>query len=278
MDTIFISFKEEGISSNKFIQRLKKELNLTKIGHAGTLDPFASGLLLIGTGNYTKLLNYFKDLDKTYTGTILFGTETDTFDKTGKIISEEKIEIDFKLLKEIIKANFIGKIKQKPPLYSAIKVKGLPAYKYAKKGLEVELAEKEKFIFYFEIYQTEKSNQFTFEIKVSSGTYIRAIARDLAIKLNTVAILTSLTRIKISSLELENADQKWKIVSDPYKFLNIKKIILSDQIMKNILDDKKIEIFDQEEQMLLATDDDSNHEILIEKLEKYIYKIKKRIR
>ncbi|CRX37307.1 / truB / tRNA pseudouridine synthase B /:185638 Forward [Candidatus Hepatoplasma crinochetorum] len=276
MDRIFIAFKEEGISSNKFIQKLKKELNVNKIGHAGTLDPFASGLLLIGTENYTKLLNYFKDLDKTYVGTILFGKETDTFDKTGKIIKEEKVNINFELLKKIIKDNFIGKIEQKPPLYSAIKIKGISAYKYAQKGLNLELIARERFIYYFKIYRTEKQNEFTFEIKVSSGTYIRAIARDLAIKLNTVAILTSLRRIKIFDLKLE--DQKMKEISDPYKFLNIEKILLSDQLIKNLLNGKLIEILGQEKQILIALSHDHIHEILVEKIRKGVYKIKKRIK
>ncbi|BDV03447.1 MAG: tRNA pseudouridine synthase B [Candidatus Hepatoplasma scabrum] len=278
MDAIFIGFKKEGISSNQFIQNLKKKLNVNKIGHAGTLDPFATGLLIIGTDNYTKLLTYFNNLDKTYLGTFLFGKETDTLDKTGKLIREDKIEVDFSLLKKIISDNFIGKIAQIPPLYSATKWKGLPAYKYALKNIDLNLEAKERFIYSFQIYQTDKKNQFDFKIKVSSGTYIRAIARDLGQKLQISAILLNLKRIKIANLEIKKEENEIEKINDPYQFLNFKKVLLNQEEIKNILNGKEIEILAKKEQILLATDQNNKHEILISKITENIYKIKKRIR
>ncbi|BDV02878.1 tRNA pseudouridine(55) synthase TruB [Candidatus Hepatoplasma crinochetorum] len=278
MDAIFLAFKESGISSNKFIQKIKKNLNLKKIGHSGTLDPFASGILLIGTGNYTKLLHNFNNLDKTYQGTILFGKETDTLDITGKILKEEIVNLDIKKIKKEIKDNFIGDISQVPPIFSAIKIKGKPAYKYAIKGKNIDLEAKKRFIYYFNIYETDKNNEFNFEIKVSSGTYIRSIARDLSFKLNSIAIIKDLKRIKIGNLKIEDPYNKIEKIEDPYEILKIKKIELNIEKTKEILDGKKIEILDYDDLILLAYNKKNNNEIFIQKINKNTYKIKKRIK
>lgn len=278
MDAIFLAFKESGISSNKFIQKIKKNLNLKKIGHSGTLDPFASGILLIGTGNYTKLLHNFNNLDKTYQGTILLGKETDTLDITGKILKEEIVNLDIKKIKKEIKDNFIGDILQVPPIFSAIKIKGKPAYKYAIKGKNIDLEAKKRFIYYFNIYETDKKNEFNFETKVSSGTYIRSIARDLAFKLNSIAIIKNLKRIKIGNLKIDDPYNKIIKIEDPYEILKIKKIELNIEKTKEILDGKKVKILDCDDLILLAYNKKNDNEIFIQKINENIYKIKKRIK
>lgn len=188
--------KNEGCTSYDVIRTFKKTLGIKKIGHSGTLDPFASGVLLVGINNATRLFEFLES-DKTYSAKILFGIETNTDDITGEIIKRHKVipsveEINIKL------KEFIGKINQKPPIFSSIKIKGTRAYDLARQN-KISINEiKEKTV---EIYSIKiisyKDNELELIIHCSSGTYIRSVARDLGSLLNTGACLSYLKRTNI---------------------------------------------------------------------------------
>ena len=214
--------KPTGISSSFVVQKVKKALcsacgQKVKVGHFGTLDPLASGVLPIAVGTATRLFDYAQAKVKVYQATFLFGVETDTFDREGvvtrtsdKIVAREDVQNALK--------GFIGKIEQIPPQYSAKSVNGKRAYQIAREGKEVELAPKQVEIYDFKLLDEKdgkviigsgeyalKPNEFAFEIACGSGTYIRALARDLAASLGTVGYMSSLLRTKSGSFELSDA-------------------------------------------------------------------------
>lgn len=214
--------KPAGISTYDIIRIIKKRTGIKKLGHSGTLDPFAEGVVVILAGQMTRLFNFFSLLTKTYRTFAEFGKKTDTLDITGKVI-ETAQPPDFEIIKENISI-FIGKIKQRPPAYSAVHVNGVRAYELARKGIEPELKEKTVTIYSIDI-NSYKNNILDFEITCSSGTYIRTIADDLAKKCCSAAYLVKLIRKSIGAFTLENAAEIDKISLEnlitPYEGLNI---------------------------------------------------------
>jgi len=190
----------------KVRNRLCKTFNLKKIkvGHAGTLDPLATGLLLICTGKETKKISGYQDMRKTYKGTFKFGETTPSYDletKVNQIYKHDHIEIN-KLIKS--SKNFIGKILQKPPIFSAIKKNGKRSYEYARENKTIELKDREIKIYDFEITKYDRPYA-EFLIECSKGTYIRSIANDYGKSLKSGAFLYSLKRTKIGKYSLKNA-------------------------------------------------------------------------
>ena len=217
---IFLVNKDKGLSSNKAIQKIKKRLNIKKIGHFGTLDPLAEGLLICGINKGTKLSEKFLNLDKSYFSKIMLGIQTTTDDSEGDIIKEKKIQISEKEIIEMTKT-FIGESKQKPPFFSALKHKGKPLYKYAREG---KLIEKEpRDIKIYKILNIFVENAFvSFEISCSKGTYIRSIARDLGDKLECGGHLVELVRLSQGSFNLKDAKKVDDIqISDLIKIENL---------------------------------------------------------
>lgn len=198
--------KPVGISTFDIIRIIKKNTGLKKLGHSGTLDPFAQGLVVVLVGKMTKLFDYFATLPKTYIATAELGRTTDTLDITGTFTSDNGEQIDLPSLKTLSGAckEFTGIIKQRPPIYSAIHVGGKRAYQLAREGLTPVLPEKEKTIHSIEILNYE-NNSFRFETTCSSGTYIRVLAADIAEKCGTKAYLQKLERTSIGGFSLENA-------------------------------------------------------------------------
>ena len=217
---IFLVNKDKGLSSNKAIQKIKKRLDIKKIGHFGTLDPLAEGLLICGINKGTKLSEKFLNLDKSYFSKIMLGIQTTTDDSEGDIIKEKKIQISEKEIIEMTKT-FIGESKQKPPFFSALKHKGKPLYKYAREG---KLIEKEpRDIKIYKILNILVKNAFvSFEISCSKGTYIRSIARDLGDKLKCGGHLVELVRLSQGSFNLKDAKKVDDIqISDLIKIENL---------------------------------------------------------
>ena len=200
---IFLINKDKGLSSNKAIQKIRKRLNIKKIGHFGTLDPLAEGLLICGINRGTKLSERFLNLDKSYFSRIMLGIKTTTDDSEGNIIEEKNIQASEKEILETIKT-FVGESKQKPPFFSALKYKGKPLYKYAREG---KLVEKEpRDIKIYNILDIAIENAFvSFKISCSKGTYIRSIARDLGDKLGCGGHLVELVRLSQGKFELKDA-------------------------------------------------------------------------
>ena len=200
--------KPSGISTFDLIRIIKKKTGIKKLGHAGTLYPFAEGVVVILVGQMTRIFDFFSLLPKTYRGFAEFGKKTDTLDITGKII-ETALLPDITTISENINS-FKGEIKQRPPAYSAVHVNGVRAYELARKGLQPDLMEKTITIHSIDI-NSYQNNILDFELTCSSGTYIRVFADDLAKKCNSAAYLTKLIRKSIGSFTLDNAVNAEKI-------------------------------------------------------------------
>ncbi|MCL2705306.1 MAG: tRNA pseudouridine(55) synthase TruB [Spirochaetaceae bacterium] len=198
----FSIYKPSGISTFDLIRIIKKKTGIKKLGHTGTLDPFAEGLVIILVGQMTRIFDFFSLLPKTYRGFAEFGKRTDSLDITGKIV-ETALPPDIDTIKKNIDS-FKGTITQRPPAYSAVHVNGVRAYELARKGIEPDLKEKSITIYSMDI-NNYQNNILDFEITCSSGTYIRTIADDLAKKCNSAAYLTKLIRKSIGAFTLDNA-------------------------------------------------------------------------
>lgn len=196
--------KEVKRPSFSIIYKLRKAIGVKKVGHAGTLDPFASGLLIVCTGKKTKEIDSFQGLDKTYTGTITLGKKTRSMDSETEAIECKSFDgIDEQKIIEA-KESFVGNILQLPPMYSAVKHKGKALYKYARKGVEIKREPREVNVSSFNITGIDLPD-IHFEIICSKGTYIRVLANDLGEKLGCGGYLSSLRRTAIGNYNVENA-------------------------------------------------------------------------
>ncbi|MBR3248708.1 tRNA pseudouridine(55) synthase TruB [Candidatus Saccharibacteria bacterium] len=207
-DQIILIDKPAGISSFGVVAKVRVRLrddfgHKVKVGHTGTLDPFATGLLILLSGKMTKKSSEFLKLDKVYEATLKLGYTSTTGDPEGEITKLDNENIDIIEIKNILK-NFIGKIKQTPPRYSAIKINGQRAYKLARKGQKFEIPSRQVEIYSIEILEYNYP-ELKIKTHVSSGTYIRALAEDIGKKLGTGAYLTALRRTKIGKYSIKDA-------------------------------------------------------------------------
>ena len=203
MEGIIVVNKPKGITSFDVIRKLKKILKTKKIGHTGTLDPLATGVMLMCVGKATKLASDLEAKDKVYIADFDIGYATDTYDIEGKKIAENIIEISKENLEQSIK-KFIGNIKQVPPMYSAIKIDGNKLYHLARKGIEVERPERDVTIEYINLLDF-KDNKAKIKTKVSKGCYIRSLIYDIGQDLGTYATMTALQRKQVGDYSLENS-------------------------------------------------------------------------
>ena len=221
MEGIIVVNKPKGITSFDVIRKLKKILKTKKIGHTGTLDPLATGVMLVCVGKATKLASDLEAKDKIYIADFDIGYATDTYDIEGKKIAENTIEISKENLEQSIK-KFIGNIKQIPPMYSAIKIDGNKLYHLARKGIEVERPKRDVTIEYINLLDF-KDNKVKIETKVSRGCYIRSLIYDIGQDLGTYATMTALQRKQVGDYSLENSyslEQIEKMVlNNDFKFL-----------------------------------------------------------
>ena len=221
MEGIIVVNKPKGITSFDVIRKLKKILKTKKIGHTGTLDPLATGVMLVCVGKATKLASDLEAKDKIYIADFDIGYATDTYDIEGKKIAENIIEVSKENLKQSIK-KFIGNIKQIPPMYSAIKIDGNKLYHLARKGIEVERPKRDVTIEYINLLDF-KDNKVKIETKVSKGCYIRSLIYDIGQDLGTYATMTALQRKQVGDYSLENSyslEQIEKMVlNNDFKFL-----------------------------------------------------------
>ena len=190
-------------TSQDLCSKFKYLYKFKKVGHAGTLDPNAEGLMLLATDKYTKLFNYTKETDKTYKVSTLFGHSSDSIDTDTEVIKNKDILLNDHIEKlNLLLNNFLGYSMQKPPIYSAVKVDGKRLYKYARQGKDVEIPEREIHISKFLLLGID-GPKADFLITVSKGTYIRSLILDLAVKLNTTAVVTEILRTNIGNLSIE---------------------------------------------------------------------------
>ncbi|MFA5513729.1 MAG: tRNA pseudouridine(55) synthase TruB [Sphaerochaetaceae bacterium] len=200
--SILLLKKESGKTSFSSLGPIKKLID-PKVGHAGTLDKFATGLMIVLTGQLTKLNTLFSNLDKRYVATLVFGSETDTLDPDGKIIETGTVP-KLETIEKILKEKFSGKITQHPPIYSAVHIDGKRAYRLARKGERFNTPSREVEIYSTKIIEWDSPN-LVLEVHCSKGTYIRSIARDLALECNSRAHLAALERTAIGPYNLSEA-------------------------------------------------------------------------
>lgn len=207
MDGILVINKSKGLTSNDIVKKVKKILN-TKVGHTGTLDPNATGVLPLLLGNATKISKYLINHDKEYEAVIKLGAKTTTADVEGKIIEEKEVNKE-KLKKENIEEvlkSFIGKQQQIPPIYSAIKVNGKKLYEYARQGKEVEIKARNIEIYDLKLLKIDsKNDELTINVKCSKGTYIRSLCEDIAVKLETIGYMKELNRIQVGEFNIKDS-------------------------------------------------------------------------
>jgi tRNA pseudouridine55 synthase len=233
MDGFILINKPKNWTSYDVIRVLKKLFNVKKIGHSGTLDPFAEGLLIIGINRATKFIEFLMNLPKEYIAKIKFGIETDTLDIDGKIINCDN---SFKLNENVLQMavdDFPRSYEQIPPKFSAKKVDGSRAYELAREGKEFELKPKLVSIYDLKIQSIDEiNNEAVFYLKVSSGFYVRSFARDLANRIGTFGYLLELKRIAIGNFKLENAhnidDREFKLIQIDTALDFIEKIEILD--------------------------------------------------
>lgn len=251
MDGIIIINKTKGCTSHDIVYKIKKMLN-EKVGHTGTLDPMAEGVLPILVGKGTLASKYLINHDKKYIVELQLGTKTDTADGEGKIVKQQPVNKEILTTKNIEKIlqSFVGKQEQIPPIYSAIKINGKKLYEYARKGQEIELKPRKIEIYNIKLinYSVEEK-QLKFEVFCGKGTYIRSLCEDIAIKFGTVGYMKSLKRIQVGDFKIEDSitiDELNNIIQKN-ELDKTKTIITLEKLFEKIpsirLDNRKLELF-----------------------------------
>ncbi len=223
MNGLLVIDKEKDFTSRDLVNITEKIFDTRKVGHAGTLDPMATGVLVLAVGTGVKVLEYLNDSTKEYIATVKMGLLTDTLDVTGNILEENK---DFNITKERLTEvlnSFLGKYEQVVPLYSSVKVSGERLYKYARKNKEVELPKREVEIFNIELLDYNK-DEFVFKTTVSKGTYIRSLIRDIGESLGICCTMKDLRRTRQGDFSLEDAISVENLRNNRIKLIPIEKV------------------------------------------------------
>jgi tRNA pseudouridine55 synthase len=193
------------MTSHDVISRMRKVCNTKRIGHAGTLDPLATGLLVVAVGPATRFLQYLDLEPKVYEATVFFGVETTTQDREGDVVEEKEVPGDLNKRLESVFAQFRGLIDQIPPMYSAVKKDGQPLYKYARQGIAVEVRSRRVHIGLLETVEWLSAQEVVLRIECSGGTYVRTLAHDLGQALGCGAHLSALRRTSVGKFSLSEA-------------------------------------------------------------------------
>jgi tRNA pseudouridine55 synthase len=202
---IFNVDKPDGLTSHDVVAAIRRASGERRVGHAGTLDPMATGVLLICIGKGTRMAEYLMGHDKRYRAAIQLGVETDTYDASGEVVAErESDDIRVETIQEIIATHFVGEIQQVPPMYSALKRDGVPLYKLARNGIKVERKARQVWIYDFDILDYEHP-MLVVDVHCSKGTYIRSLAHDLGQALDVGAHLARLRRMASGDFGIEDA-------------------------------------------------------------------------
>ncbi len=220
MDKILVVNKEVGYTSRDIVNIVSKALNTKKVGHFGTLDPLASGVLVLGIGGYTKLCNDKMFDVKEYVVEVKLGVMTDTYDITGKVIETSNVSnFDIVEFKKVL-SSYVKTYMQEVPIYSAVKVKGKKLYEYAREGIAVSLPVKEVTIYEAEFLEFV-DDLIRFRVLVSKGTYIRSLINDIAKTMNCAMTMNNLVRTKQGPFDLKNANSLEDIKHGKFCFLDI---------------------------------------------------------
>lgn len=249
--------KPKGLTSFDICFKLRKVLGTKKIGHTGTLDPNATGLMIVLSDKDSKANQFLVSDNKEYIATCLLGIETDTLDIDGKVVNtKEEIMPDKEEIKNVL-SSFLGESYQIPPMTSAIKKNGKKLYEYQREGIEVEIEPRKINIEEIELLDINDKT-FSFRCKVSSGTYIRSLLKDILTKLNVIGTLSELRRTKINDIDVSKADKLEDVLEGRYTCQNLydllikryKEYVVSDP--KDILNGKRLYLKSNENELLIT--------------------------
>lgn len=228
--------KPTGMTSSDVVCKVKKILGTKKIGHFGTLDPAAAGVLPLGVGKGTKFFDYFLTKDKEYIAQVEFGVMTDSLDSFGEVVEKQDVFVSKEQIESIL-PKFIGKIEQIPPKYSAIKINGEKACDLARKGVDFEIKSRNIEVYSIEILKNISKNRFLFKVHCSAGTYIRTLFSDIANSLGTVSTTPVIIRTKSGRFGIDNAvtldelENNKSIIEVETLFSDFKKINIKDLVL-----------------------------------------------
>lgn len=220
MDGVLLVNKKEGLTSFDVVRKIKKALNTKKVGHCGTLDPLAKGLLVVTVGKALKISRFIEGDEKEYIATIKLGEKTTTLDREGEVIEKKEITSFSNTDINRVFASLIGVIKQKPPIYSAIQVNGKRLYEYARENIEVEIKEREIEIKELELLACN-DNFIKYRVVCSKGTYVRVLCETIANKLNNIGYMYDLVRTRIGKLNIEKSFTLEDIERGNYRLMDI---------------------------------------------------------
>ena len=243
MDGILIINKKKDMTSRDVVDIACKKLCTRKVGHTGTLDPLAEGVLVLAVNKGLKLVDDITSLDKEYIAEVTLGIKTDTLDITGNVLEEKEEKINKEQLQEVLNS-FVGAYHMKVPIYSAIKVNGKKLYEYAREGKEVELPIKDVYINNIELL-TFEDNKFTFKCNVSKGTYIRSLINDICDKLNVIGTMSNLKRTKQGKFDIKDSVDIDDITEDKIipmeEIIDLPKIDVDEYLFNKIRHGNKLE-------------------------------------
>ena len=227
MDGILLINKPKDYTSRDVVNIISKEFKTKKVGHTGTLDPLATGVLVLCINKATKLVDLITSYDKEYIAEVIFGIKTDTLDITGNVLEETNIIIPKEKIIEVLK-NYQKKYMQQVPIYSAVKINGKKLYEYARENIKIDLPSKEVDIKSIELLDysiIDNKTIIKFKCLVSKGTYIRSLINDIATNLNTIATMTNLERTKQGDYNIEECYKLDDIKNNNYKFITLDQIL-----------------------------------------------------
>ena len=245
MDGLLLINKKENMTSRDVVNIASKKLNTKKIGHTGTLDPLATGVLVLAINKGLKIVEDITSLDKEYIAEVTLGIKTDTLDITGNILEEKQERVITEEELNKVLTSFIGEYEMQVPIYSAVKVNGKKLYEYAREGKEVELPVKNVFVHNIELLELN-DNKIKFKCKVSKGTYIRSLINDICEKLNVIGTMSSLTRTKQGNFDIKDAvdlddiNENSKLIS-LIDSIDLPKIEVDDYLFNKIKNGSKLQ-------------------------------------
>ncbi|MBR3897838.1 MAG: tRNA pseudouridine(55) synthase TruB [Bacilli bacterium] len=260
MNGILLINKPKNITSRDVVNYISKKFNTKKVGHNGTLDPLAEGVLVITIGKYTKLNELLAGTEKEYVADVSLGVKTDTLDSTGKIIEEKEEFVDEAILRNTLD-NFPRVYMQEVPKYSAVKINGKKLYEYAREGIDILLPTREVSIKSLELLSYE-AHGFKIKTLVSKGTYIRSLIRDILYSMGKIGNMSGLIRTKQGNFSIDNCYTLEDIDNDNYEILKIKdvlnipKIKVTSDLRKKIVNGVRLE--GDYPDLVLFTDEDDN--------------------
>ncbi len=269
---IILLNKPQSYTSRDIVNIVSKKLKTKKVGHTGTLDPLATGLLVICYGKYTKLVNYLTMTTKTYLAEIKLGIKTDTLDITGKVLETKHVSLEEDQIKKVLNS-FLGVYHMEVPIYSAVKVNGKKLYEYARSGLSITLPTKDVKIYAID-FLSYHDDIITFSVTVEKGTYIRSLIKDICLKLHTIGTMSNLIRIKQGPFNLEDACSLEDFQNNNYQVLNIRDVLplkeypLTEALASKVLNGNKLTLPETSEYLLFTQD---NEDIALYKKEANTY-------